>query len=119
LLIQVAMIILTSRSPPSCSSRVSLIRVELGPCRNTPRHIEDAYIIPSWSRAASDILLGSQGGSHTRSSFTSVTPETALTLFSISAGKDCTAGQCGDVSVILIDTTPASSAFISYTSPNS
>ena len=68
---------------------------------------ENDYIIPSWRRAASDILLGSHGGSHTRSSFTSVTPDTALTLFSISAGNDCTAGQCGDVSVILIDTTPS------------
>ena len=48
----------------------------------------------------SDILLGFHGGSHTRSSFTSVTPATVRTLLSISAGNDCTAGQCGEVSVI-------------------
>ena len=46
------------------------------------------HIMPSWSRAASDILLGSQGGSQTRSIFTSETPGMAFTYPSISAGID-------------------------------
>src|SRR5581483_3053214 len=59
-----------------------------------------AHIMPSCRRAASDILLGSQGGSQTRSILTPATPSTALILVSISAGSDCTAGQWGEVSVI-------------------
>jgi hypothetical protein len=47
-----------------------------------------SYAIPNCSLAASDILLGSHGGSQTKSIFTSVTPGTARTLFSTSAGSD-------------------------------
>jgi hypothetical protein len=68
------------------------------------------YIIPICSRAASDILLGSQGGSQTKSIVTAVTPGISFTLASISAGIDWAAGQWGEVSVILIETTPAESA---------
>ena len=47
-----------------------------------------SYAIPNCSLAASDILLGSHGGSQTRSIFTPVTPGTERTLFSTSAGSD-------------------------------
>lgn len=46
------------------------------------------YAIPSCSLAASDIRLGSQGGSQTRSIFTPVTPRRARILRSTSAGSD-------------------------------
>jgi hypothetical protein len=71
------------------------------------------YIIPICNRAASDILLGSQGGSQTRSIVTAVTPGISFTFASTSAGMDWAAGQWGEVNVILIETTPAESAWIS------
>src|SRR5678815_3022513 len=70
------------------------------------------YIMPSCRRAASDILLGSQGGSHTRSTLTSVTPDIALIFSSTSAGKACAAGQLGDVSVIWTVTVQSGSTLV-------
>src|SRR3970040_1793353 len=43
-----------------------------------------AHMKPSWSLAASDILLGSQGGSKTTSTPTSLTPERLRILLSMS-----------------------------------
>jgi hypothetical protein len=63
-------------------------------CRGTHAPITTvSYIIPICNRAASDILLGSQGGSHTKSIVTAVTPGISFTFNSTSAGIDWAAGQ--------------------------
>ena len=58
------------------------------------------YSIPSWSFAASDIRSIDQGGSHTTSTWASVTPSIPATLVLTSPGRICAAGQFGAVSVI-------------------
>ena len=60
--------------------------------------------IPSCSFAASDIRSRSQGGSHTTSTFTSVTPGTAATARFTCSGRNCAAGHAGAVSVMRMPT---------------
>ena len=61
----------------------------------------DPYHSPSCSFAASDIRSFVQPGSHTTSTFASVTPGNASTFVPTSTGSDCAAGQPGAVSVIV------------------
>src|SRR2546425_1765246 len=62
--------------------------------------------IPSWSLAASVILLGSQGGSQTTSTFTAATRGTAFTFSWISAASEPPPGRFAAVSAILILPSP-------------
>ncbi len=50
--------------------------------------------MPSCSFAASDMRSFVQGGSHTTSTFASVTPSTLRALSRTSTGSDCAAGTC-------------------------
>src|SRR5437764_1485771 len=64
--------------------------------------------IPSWRRAASDIMEGFQAGSHTRSISADATPGTASTRALTSPGREPATGQPGEVRVILTWTLPPS-----------
>src|SRR4029079_11501657 len=64
--------------------------------------------IPSWRRAASDIMDGFQDGSHTSSTSAEVTPGTFSTLVFTSPGREPATGQPGEVRVILTWTWPPS-----------
>ena len=78
-----------TRSSPSLSrsrSRGARSRPAGPPSLRLGRAAPPPYI-PSSRRAASDIMLGFQGGSHTRSTSTSRTPATPRTLASTSGGQ--------------------------------
>lgn len=88
-----------SAATPSCTRPVRRSGSSLHDLP-TARGARPCYIIPSASRAASDIMLGSHGGSQTNSSFVDRTPGTPRTLDSTSDGNVPAAGQAGVVSVI-------------------
>jgi predicted DCC family thiol-disulfide oxidoreductase YuxK len=65
------------------------------------------------SFAASDMRSRSQGGSHTTSTLTPLTPGTSATRLRTSTGRVCAAGQAGAVSVMRMPTVFDASTTIS------
>src|SRR3989337_2929014 len=77
-----------------------------------PNREPAVHIMLSSSRAASDIRLGSHGGSQVISTLAPATPGMTRTLFSTSTGSDPATGQWGEVRVIWIPTSPDGSTVI-------
>lgn len=83
------------------------------------KSIYQSKSILSSNLAASDIIEGAQGGSHTTSTVTECKFNCCLTFCSISTGKDTATGHPGVVKVIFMKTELFPIISTSYTNPSS